>query len=109
MDRGGSRIPRPVAARLAQRAFGSELTPRESDVLQLMVQARSNREIAEALSLSEQTVKRLVSTILDKLGAADRTQALTTALRRGLAQLEYSTPISSAAAPGRGARFTIRF
>jgi len=85
---GARRIPRAVAARLAGRLVGSELTPREAEVLELMAQGRSNRAIGEALSLTELSVKTYVSTILDKLGVADRTQALTTALRRGIVQLD---------------------
>jgi two-component system NarL family response regulator len=85
---GARRTPRAVAARLAERLVGSELTPREAEVLALIAQGRSNRAIAEALSLTELSVKTYVSTILDKLGVADRTQALTTAIRRGIVPLD---------------------
>lgn len=85
---GGQRyIPLEVAARLAERLPRSQLSPREVDVLKLLAQGRRNKEIAATLRLSEGTVKVHVSTILCKLGACDRTEAVTTALQRGIVQL----------------------
>jgi DNA-binding NarL/FixJ family response regulator len=66
-------------------ADGPALTPREREVLALIADGRSNREIARALSLSEKTVKTHVSSILLKLGLADRTQAALYAVRAGIA------------------------
>jgi two-component system, NarL family, response regulator LiaR len=66
----------------------SQLTPRETDVLKGLAQGRSNREIARALSVSEETVKSHVSSILGKLGLADRTQAAIFALQRHLVPLD---------------------
>jgi DNA-binding NarL/FixJ family response regulator len=77
-----------VAERLAERMSGSELTARELDVLRLIVQGRSNREIAGGLHISEATVKTHINNLLSKLGVSDRTQAATTALQRGLVHLE---------------------
>jgi len=85
---GKSRIPTVVAERLAERMSGSELTARELDVLRLIVQGRSNREIAADLHISEATVKTHINNLLSKLGVSDRTQAATTALQRGLVHLE---------------------
>jgi DNA-binding NarL/FixJ family response regulator len=65
-----------------------ELTERELSILQLMTQGKSNQEIADALFLAAGTVKNNVSTILSKLQANDRTQAVLTALRRGIVDLE---------------------
>jgi len=76
-----------VMLKLTERMVGSELTEREQDVLQLMVQGKGNREIADTLHVVEGTVKFHVRNILEKLGASDRTQAVTAALRRGLARL----------------------
>ena len=68
----------------------SLLTPRETDVLMGLAQGRSNREIARARSVSEETVKRHVSSILAKLGLADRTQAAIFALQRHLVPLDQA-------------------
>ena len=84
VHRGEKRIPPDVGAKLAERVAGQELTPRERDVLQGIVEGRSNKEIGRALFLSEGTVKFHVNNILAKLGVRDRTQAATEAIRRGL-------------------------
>jgi DNA-binding NarL/FixJ family response regulator len=85
---GQRHIPPEVATRLADRVTRSELSTRELDVLRLLVSGRRNREIATALDISEGTVKLHVSSILSKLGAADRTEAVTRALQHGIVQLE---------------------
>jgi two-component system, NarL family, response regulator len=81
-------IPPPVAAHLAQRVPSSELSAREVEVLRLIVEGLSNKEIASNLSISESTVKNHVNSILSKLKVNDRTQAATTALRRGIVSLD---------------------
>jgi two-component system NarL family response regulator len=85
---GQRHIPPDVAARLAERVGRSELSARELDVLRLLVGGRRNRAIASELAITEGTVKLHVSSILNKLGAADRTEAVTVALQRGIVQLE---------------------
>ena len=80
-------IPPAVAARLAQRIPGPELSARELEVLKLIVEGMSNKEIASALSITVSTVKNHVNSILSKLNVKDRTQAATTALRRGIVTL----------------------
>jgi DNA-binding NarL/FixJ family response regulator len=85
---GQRHIPPEVAARLADRVTRSQLSGRELEVLRLLVGGRRNREIAGALVISEGTVKLHVSSILGKLGAADRTEAVTRALQRGIVQLQ---------------------
>jgi DNA-binding NarL/FixJ family response regulator len=77
-------VPPEVAALLAERMPQSDLTPREMDVLKLIVGGKSNKEIATALGLSEGTVRTHVSNILGKMGVSDRTQAATAALQRGI-------------------------
>jgi two-component system, NarL family, response regulator len=85
---GQRHIPAEVAARLADRVTRSQLSTREIEVLRLLVGGRRNREIANALDITEGTVKLHVSSILGKLGASDRTEAVTVALQRGIVQLE---------------------
>src|SRR5437660_474388 len=82
---GGARlIPGSVAERLAERMSSSELTSRELEVLKQIVDGKSNKEIANVLSISEATVKSHINNILSKLGVSDRTQAATRALQRGI-------------------------
>jgi DNA-binding NarL/FixJ family response regulator len=84
----GSRyIPTAIATRLAERTAGTNLTGREMEVLELIVQGQSNKEISVSLGISEATVKSQINKILNKLGVSDRTQAVTTALQRGLVHL----------------------
>ena len=85
---GGRCISPAVGARLAERMTHPDLTAREKEVLQLIVKGRSNKEIASDLSIAEVTVKLHVGHILNKLGVNDRTQATTTALHRGIIQLD---------------------
>lgn len=76
-----------IAHHLAGR-IASHLTPREMDVLALIAKGKSNKEIGAALSVAEATVKVHVTSILSKLNAADRTQAIVTAFKRGIIQLD---------------------
>jgi DNA-binding NarL/FixJ family response regulator len=85
---GKSRIPGPVAERLAERMGAPTLTARETEVLQLIVGGNSNKEIASALFISEATVKTHINSLLSKLGVTDRTQAATTALQRGIVHFD---------------------
>lgn len=84
---GGRFLPPPVARALASRMPDSELSSREQEVLDLLVDGKSNKEIANLLGITEATVKSHVSTILMRLNVEDRTQAAVTALRRGLVHL----------------------
>ena len=87
VHRGGKRIPADVAQRLAEHLGEERLTAREMDVLQHLSGGNSNRDIAERLFISEETVKVHVKHIMEKLGAADRTQAVAIAVRRGIIRL----------------------
>lgn len=80
-------LPPPVARSLADRTPNSNLSPREREVLSLMVHGNSNKEIAATLGITEATVKCHVSVILMRLEANDRTQAVIAALQRGLEHL----------------------
>jgi DNA-binding NarL/FixJ family response regulator len=84
---GLKRIPPEVAAQLAEHAAEEELSPREMDVLRLIAGGNANKEIAARLSIGEDTVKRHVTNILGKLGANDRTHAVTIGLKRGILEL----------------------
>jgi DNA-binding NarL/FixJ family response regulator len=85
---GKSYIPPAIAERLAERMGAQDLTPREFDVLEHIVQGESNKEIAAALEVSEATVKTHINSLLGKLGVTDRTQAATAAIQRGIVPLE---------------------
>jgi len=87
VSRGNRYLPREIAQRLADRLNRPEPSPREREVLALIAKGRSNKEVASDLGLSEDTVKRHVSNLMAKLGAQDRTQAVTEALRRGLIEV----------------------
>jgi DNA-binding NarL/FixJ family response regulator len=84
---GQKRIPPEVAAELADHAAEGGLTSREIDVLRLIATGNANKEIAFRLLIAEETVKSHVTTILSKLGANDRTHAVTIALKRGIIEL----------------------
>jgi DNA-binding NarL/FixJ family response regulator len=84
---GKRRIPAELAATLAEHLSDDQLSAREVEVLQLVSAGKLNKEIAADLSLAEGTVKMHVGNILSKLGASDRTEAVTVALRRGIIRL----------------------
>jgi two-component system NarL family response regulator len=86
--RGQRYLPPEVAEKLAEHVMYPELTERELEVLRLMATGKTNREVGGALFITEGTVKAHVNNILTKMGVRDRTQAVTTALKRGLVQLE---------------------
>ncbi len=95
VHQGGSLLQPVVASRLLSHIAGPHdsdtpaepLTPRESEVLNLLAQGKQNKEIALELSVSERTVKYHISSILAKLGAGNRTEAVTIALQKGLVEL----------------------
>jgi DNA-binding NarL/FixJ family response regulator len=84
---GKKRVPPELAAQLAEHISDDNLTAREVEVLQQVGGGNRNRDIAELLHISEETVKVHVKHIMDKLGAKDRTQAIAIAVRRGIIQL----------------------
>ncbi|MBL1176777.1 response regulator [Pantanalinema sp. GBBB05] len=84
---GQQYIPSEVGAKLVQRMNNPVLSDREREVIHLMVDGLSNHDIGVALNITESTVKFHINRILSKLGVSDRTQAVVTALKRGLAKL----------------------
>jgi len=84
---GKKRIPPEIAAELANHATDDALTEREIDVLKLVAAGNANKQIADQLSIGEATVKSHISNILSKLGANDRSHAVTIGLKRGIIEL----------------------
>jgi DNA-binding NarL/FixJ family response regulator len=84
---GKRQVPAEVAALLAEHLGEEDLTSRELEVLQLIRDGYKNKQIADELSISENTVNFHIKNIVDKLGANDRTHAVTIATRRGLLPL----------------------
>jgi DNA-binding NarL/FixJ family response regulator len=92
VSQGGSLLQPVVASKLLQHISNQKgepepLTEREADVLQLLAQGKTNKEIAAALVITERTVKFHISSILAKFGAGNRTEAVTIAAQRGLVKL----------------------
>ena len=81
---GRRSLPEDIESRLAERLAEPEITAREREILALVAQGRANKEIGAILGIAEDTVKRHVSSILDKLRVNDRAQATAEAIRRGI-------------------------
>lgn len=88
VHRGDRLIPPAVAARLAEYPERSDLTERELEVLQLVAHGSSNKEVARAIGRTDETVKIHLKNIFTKLSVADRTEAVTVAIARGLIHLD---------------------
>lgn len=87
VNQGKKYIPSDIAEILSEHLGEEELTKTESRILRYLVGGMSNKEIAFALDISENTVKTHVKNIFDKLGVSDRTSAATLAIRRGLVRI----------------------
>jgi two-component system NarL family response regulator len=81
-------LPAPIAASIAAQLPRPDLSARELDVLSLVVQGLSNKQVAFALGIAEYTAKNHIKNILGKLGVGDRTQAATAAIQRGIIHLQ---------------------
>ena len=81
-------LPRHLASRLAERLMRSSLTNREVEILGMLPKGLTNKMIAQALKISDNTVRNHVMSILEKLEVSDRTEAATTAILRGIIQFE---------------------
>jgi DNA-binding NarL/FixJ family response regulator len=84
---GKKRIPAEIAAQVADHLADDSLTSREIDVLKLIAAGNANKIVADKLSITEETVKGHVKSLLSKLGANDRTHAVTIGLKRGIIEL----------------------
>lgn len=80
-------IPHEIATRLAERMMRSSLTARESDILEMLAKGLTNKQIASALTISDNTVRNHVNSIMEKLEVSDRTEAVTVGLQQGIIQL----------------------
>ena len=87
VHKGERHIPPEVAARLAEHLGDDDLTTRELEVLQLIRDGYRNKQIADQLAIAEATVNFHIKNLVEKLGANDRTHAVTIAFRRGLLQV----------------------
>jgi two-component system NarL family response regulator len=85
---GQQHIPPEIGRRLSEHEPGSDLTPRETEVLRFLVKGLSNKEIGDLLGFTENTAKFHVKSILGKLQASDRTEAATAAIQRGILHLD---------------------
>ncbi|BCU79550.1 response regulator transcription factor [Luteolibacter sp. LG18] len=84
IHQGERYLPQAIAARLADRMIRPRLTPRELDVLRLVCRGRSNKEIASAMFVSEETVKTHMRSLFTKLNVHDRAEAVSVSIQRGL-------------------------
>jgi len=87
VNSGKNYLPPQIAAELAQRMTDDAISEREVAVLRLIAGGNRNKDIAEKLSIAEDTVKAHIKRIMEKLGARDRTQAVSIAVQRGIIQL----------------------
>jgi DNA-binding NarL/FixJ family response regulator len=84
---GNRHLPADLAQQLAESRMGPAVTPREREILVLIAAGRANKSIGDLLGISEDTVKRHVSHILQKLEVHDRAQATAEAIRRGIVKI----------------------
>jgi two-component system NarL family response regulator len=88
VQRGENVMPPELARRHAERIRRKDLSPRELEVVDLIVAGRSNKEIADDLGIGEESVKTHLKSLFHKLGVADRTQAAVEAIRHGIVHIE---------------------
>jgi two-component system NarL family response regulator len=81
-------IPRHIAARLAERMMRTNLTPRELEILKMLAKGLTNKQIGHVFGISDNTVRNHVNSIIEKLEVSDRTEAATTAIQRGIINLD---------------------
>ena len=80
-------IPSQIAARLAERMMRSNLTAREHEILEMLAKGLTNKQIGAALSISDNTVRNHVNSIMEKMEVCDRTEAVAVAIQQGILQV----------------------
>lgn len=85
---GNRYLPGHIASRLAERMMRSNLTTRELEILKMLTKGLTNKQIGHALTISENTVRNHVNSIIEKLDVCDRTEAATTAIQRGIIDID---------------------
>lgn len=80
-------IPSQIAARLAERMMRSNLTPRELEILEMLAKGLTNKQIGTGLSISDNTVRNHVNSIMEKMEVCDRTEAVAVAIQQGILQI----------------------
>jgi DNA-binding NarL/FixJ family response regulator len=80
-------IPSQIAARLAERMMRSNLTAREVEILEMLAKGLTNKQIGTALSISDNTVRNHVNSIMEKMEVSDRTEAVAVAIQQGILQI----------------------
>jgi len=80
-------IPSQIAARLAERMMRSNLTPRELEILEMLAKGLTNKQIGAGLSISDNTVRNHVNSIMEKMEVCDRTEAVAVAIQQGILQI----------------------
>lgn len=88
VNAGKRYIPRQIAQRLAERMMRTELTARELEILKMLAKGPTNKQIGQALGISDYTVRNHVNSIIEKLEVSDRTEAATTAIQRGIITMD---------------------
>jgi DNA-binding NarL/FixJ family response regulator len=86
---GSLHLPRHIAQRISERIGRQELTKREKEILEMLAKGLTNKEIGRVFGISENTARNHVNSIIQKLDVSDRTEAATTAILRGIIQLDY--------------------
>ena len=81
-------IPHRIASRLTERMMRSNLTARELEILKMVVKGLTNKQIARVLKISSHTVRNHVNSVIEKLEVSDRTEAATTAIQRGIIEID---------------------
>ena len=81
-------IPRHIASRLTERMMRSDLTTRELEILKMLAKGLTNKQVGRVLRISSNTVRNHVNSIIEKLEVADRTEAATTAIQRGIIEID---------------------